>query len=438
MPLSTFRKHAKHIALISLTVSLCGCSNSKVNQPAVSSSEPVQEKAPATPEIKVVKVELHRLTSDLSLPGNLEAFEDVPLHAKVEGYVTWIGVDRGSFVKKGQPLITIAAPEVDSKVKEAGAKVSSADADYEQSISAMEGMKSKQVEAEAKLDADRLTLTRLQEANRTKGAVAQNDVDMAEKAVEGDTARVSAIVSETKAAANLVLSQKHNVSAAQQLRDSLRTMRSYLTIKAPFDGVITERNVHPGSIVAVESSRAGVPMLRVQDKAELRLVVAVPESSVSGIKLGQKIAFTVPAFMGRTFYGIIARPGYALDTRTRTMPVELSVDNRSGELDPGMFATVKWNVSRPNDTMFLPQSAVASDLSGTFVVRVTGDVAERVPVAQGAVMNDLVEVSGDLKPGDQVALKATDEIKSGSHCIAKLARQQEIAAASKHTSAGGE
>ncbi len=440
-------KLAAILACCAMTVALSSCGSSGEKSSTAESGAKTSaaktegEEAASTsqtPVVPVVCIESHRLERKMTLPGELEAYQDVPIHAKVEGFIKWIGVDRGSVVHKDQPLIVIAAPELDDKVKEAQAKVSAADAAYRQSQSALQGEISKQVEAKAKLEADKLTASRLEIAAKTPGAIAQNEVDLADKTVEEDAARLDAIGAEIMAARNLVSSQKNNLEATINLFKSLGSLHSYLTVRAPFNGVITERNVHEGSIVAVESSRIGLPLLRIQEKKLLRLVVAVPEDCVGGIKLGEKVPFTVPAFVGKTFEGTVARLGYALDTKTRTMPVELNVPNGDGMLEPGMFATVTWIATRPYNTMFLPSSAVGEDLKGTFVNRVVDGLSQRVRVSRGQSMGNLVEVVGDLKPGDQVALKATDELKSGTHLIAKLAGESDIEKAGEKSSAGGE
>lgn len=390
------------------------------------------------PTVPVVPVKSEMLSHKLNLPGELVAYQNVPVHAKVEGYIKSITVDRGSFVKKGQPMITIFCPELNEKVKEAEAKLSAAQSSYRQAQATLDATKSKLVEAQARADADQLTLSRLQQAAKTPGAVAQNEVDVQAKAYESDRARVESVKQEVTGAQNLVLAESHNVQAARQVLNSVRDMRGYLTICAPFDGVVTERNVHNGSIVAIGTGRDAPPLVRVQEKDHLRLVVAVPEDSVSGTKVGQKVEFSVPAFIGRNFYGTVARPGYALDSSTRTMPVELDVSNSSGELEPGMFATVHWFVSRPYQTLFVPSSAVESDLKGTFVIRVKDNVSERIDVQKGLTMDEEVEISGNLHAGDMVALKATDELKTGTRLIAKAASKEEIEKAGKHSAAGGE
>ena len=385
----------------------------------------------------VVPVEYLQLNKELDLPGQLIAYQDVPIHAKVEGFISWIGVDRGWVVKKGQKMITIFCPELEAKCKEAVSKLQAAKAAYEQSISDLESQKSKLVEAQAKLAADQLTYERLKIAARTPGAIAQNEVDISEKTVEADSARVQASKDEVKAVQALVASQKENVQAARNVVDSYEDMRSYLTIRAPFDGVITERNVHEGSIVAVDPTRGTrLPLVRIQEKSLLRLVVPVPEACVAGLKVGDWVKFTVPAFLGRTFKGQIARLGFALDESTRTMPVEMNVYNDNGELEPGMFANVVWPVTRPYKTLFVPASAVVSNLKDTFVDGVRNGKVCRVPVKRGQTMGDLVEVAGNLKQGDIVVLRGTDEYRDGISLTTKLATADEIKIAVKSIGAG--
>ncbi|MBS1994715.1 MAG: efflux RND transporter periplasmic adaptor subunit [Cyanobacteria bacterium SZAS LIN-2] len=397
-----------------------------------------EHKAAVTAEVPVVKVALLKLNRDLDLPGELEAYQNVPMHAKVEGFVKSIVVDRGSTVKRGQVLLTIACPELKEKEEEAQAKVSSAQSAMRQAEETVASQSSKLVEANARLDSDTLTLSRLQQAAQTPGAIAQNEIDMQLKTVEADKARVESLKSEVKAARALVVSQKDNVIAAKNVLEALGAMRSYLTITAPFDGVVTERNVHEGSIVAVDSSRSSLPLLRVQQKNILRLVVAVPEECVAGLKNGAQIAFSVPAFLGQTFYGKIARLGFALDAKTRTMPVELNVDNAGGGLEPGMFATVHWHASRPYETMFVPNAAVATTLKGTFVVLVQDGKTKQVPVTKGQSMGDKVEIVGEIKPGDTVVLKGTDEYKDGAAIVTRAASEDDLNKARNQTAGGGE
>lgn len=345
--------------------------------------------ATRSPTVTVVPVLSQNLNRPVSLPGDLVAFQDVEIRPKVTGFVESINVDRGSSVKKGQLLARVVAPELGAQRSEADAKVQSA--------------QSQRLEAEAKLASDEATFQRLKSASATPGVVAGNDVDVAQKTVDADRARVEV--------------WKQNEQAARDAARSLRELESYLRITAPFDGVITERHVHVGSLVGPSST----VMLRIQQVSTLRLVVAVPEDAVAGTEPGQTINFTLPAYPGETFTGTVARLGRALDIKTRTMAVELDVANPSGKLSAGMFAQVAWSMRRPQPSLFVPISAIATTTERTFVVRVRNGEAEWVDVKRGSMMNQLVEVFGDLKEGDRVSVRGTDEIRQGTRVNTKQA-----------------
>jgi len=155
-------------------------------------------------------------------------------------------------------------------------------------------------------------------------------------------------------------------------------------------------------------------LLRLQQISRLRLVVPVPEAYLESVRQGKKVAFTVPAHPGRTFAGLVARPSYAVQRETRTMPVELDVDNRAGQLAPGMYAEVSWPVTRSQESLFVPATAVVATTERIFVIRVSGGLAEWVDVRRGLTVGDDVEVFGDLRPGDLVVRRGTDEIRPGA------------------------
>jgi RND family efflux transporter MFP subunit len=147
----------------------------------------------------------------------------------------------------------------------------------------------------------------------------------------------------------------------------------------------------------------------------------VPENYAAGIPEGAKVSFTVPAFPGQTFTGTVARISHSVDMKTRTMPVELDVGNPSGRLDPGTFSEVLWPVERPNPTLFVPSTAVATTLERVFVVRLRDDKAEWVDVKTGATSGGLIEVFGDLREGDMVAVRGTDELRPDTQVTPRLA-----------------
>lgn len=345
--------------------------------------------AAPVPTVTVVTVVSQNLDRSVLLPGDLIAFQDVEIRPKVSGFVESIAVDRGSAVRRGQLLALLDAPELAAQRREADAKVQSAQA--------------QRIEAEARLAGDEATYQRLKNAAETPGVVAGNDVEVAQKTVEADRARVEL--------------SKQNEQAAREAARSVRDIESYLRISAPFDGIVTDRNAHVGSLVTPSS----VAMLRLQQISTLRLVVAVPEEAVATAEPGRMMTFTLSAYPGETFTGRIARPGRALDPKTRTMPVELDVANASGKLSPGMYAQVVWSMRRSQPSLFVPPSAIATTTERIFVVRIRDGVADWVDVKRGAPMKQLVEVFGALAAGDQVALRGTDELRPGTRVAAKPA-----------------
>src|SRR5262249_34462826 len=158
-------------------------------------------------------------------------------------------------------------------------------------------------------------------------AIAGNEVFLAEKQVDADKAVIN--------------SREQASRAAQAAVDALKTMESYLKITAPFEGVVTERLVHPGALVGPHISS---PLLVIAQVSRLRLIVSVPEEDVAAIARGATVSFHVPAYPERTFSGTIARIPRTLDPKTRSMPVELDVANKDQSLSPGMYPTVNWPV----------------------------------------------------------------------------------------------
>lgn len=364
-----------HVALcVAIVVMASGAVLLSSNQ---SGARPAEER-----EVPVVAVIDRSFERNLPLPGDLLAFQDVAIHARVQGFIQSIGVDRGSIVRRGALLARIDAPELKAQLSEAEAKVQSAEAQL--------------LEAHAALTSERSTSDRLTQAAKTPGVVAGNDVEVAQQKVEAAKARVDAAT--------------RNVEAMRQAARAVRDVEAYLQITAPFDGVVTERSAHVGSLVGPNSAA----IVRMQQVSTLRLVAAIPEAYIAGAGVGQAIEFTVATFPGETFTGKLARLARALDPKTRTMAVELDVNNAAGRLAPGMFAEIRWPARRASASLFVPKSAVATTTERTFVVRVREGVAEWVDVKRGASMDDLVEVFGSLKPGDQVAARATDELRAGT------------------------
>ncbi len=332
---------------------------------------------------QLVPVISKSLSRTIELPGELQPFQSVSIHAKVRGYVDRVLVDRGSLVKQGQLLVELTAPEMKAQIAEAESKVKVAEAE--------------RLQAEAQLAAAQATGDRLKKAAETPGAVAGNELVQAQKQVEALEA--------------LVQSKRQAADAVKDTVQTQRDLEAYLRITAPFDGVVTDRLVHPGALVGPGADPA---LLVVQQVSHLRLVVAVPEENVGAIVKGARVDFRVPAYPGRTYAGTVARISHALDQTTRTMAVELDVFNPDGSLSPGMYPSVKWPVRQSNPSLLVPKTSVVTTTERTFVVRDNQGRAQWVNVVKGSPDGDLIEVSGNLKPGDQIVRRATDEIREGA------------------------
>jgi len=174
---------------------------------------------------------------------------------------------------------------------------------------------------------------------------------------------------------------------------------------------VTDRLVHPGALVGPNSNS---PLLIIQEVSRLRLVVAVPEENVGGIARGATVSFRVPAYAERMFSGTVARIPRALDPKTRSMPVELDVQNRDQLLAPGMYPTVNWPVRSSQQILLVPKTSVVTTTERTFVIRDKNGRAEWVDVRKGAADGDLIQIIGPLKAGDRVVKRATDEIREGT------------------------
>jgi RND family efflux transporter MFP subunit len=376
----------KTCVVLTFALAALGCGSAS-DRPVAQTNVPA-----GPPTLDVVHVVRQPVNVTLEMPGQLDPYETVAVYPKVTGFVKTIRVDRGSRVRSGELMAELEAPELLAQRAEAQSKLQAAEAQLAVSHS--------------KADADKSTYDKLKTASTTPGVVAGNDLVLAQKAVEADQSQIAAA--------------QETAEAARQAVQSVTQMEGYLRVIAPFDGVVTERNVHPGTLVGPNSGPAATtPLVRVEDNDRLRLVVPVPEAYTAGVTRGGTMTFTVPAYPGQTFSGTVARIAQALDVKTRTMAVELDVMNRDGRLTPGAFCQVRWPVRRPAPSLFVPSGSVGSTTDRTFVIRIRNGRTEWVDVRTGLASGPLIEVFGDLQPGDIVAIRGTDEIKPGTEVRVK-------------------
>jgi membrane fusion protein (multidrug efflux system) len=309
------------------------------------------------------------LKKTVELPGELIAYEQTDLYAKVSGFVKRMNVDIGDRVRKGQTLAIIEAPEVNTQFVQA-----------ESSIQA----------AKAKWTASKDNYERLFAASQSPspGIVAPVDLVNIRNQMEGDSA---------------------SYVAAQQQAKVYKEVSGYLYITSPFDGVITARKTDPGALVG-----ATTILLTVQYNKTLRLRVAVPEIYVASASKGRNIQFSVDAYPEQKFSGILTRKTETIDPGTRTELWEFEVNNNNHMLKAGVFANAKIAIERNGQSFVIPASAIATTLERKFVTKVMHGAAYWVDVRQGINTDSGIEIFGNLKAGDTLLVKATDERKPGS------------------------
>jgi RND family efflux transporter MFP subunit len=401
--LNNHRINKRSLFIASLAVGLStltvGCS--KKEEPKVSAKVDIN-----VPVTQVVKTTLSRIDQ---LPGEIRAYQDVAVYPKVPGFIKWIGVDRGSTVKNGEVMVRLIAPELVAQKNESNSKAEASKGQVQEAIAKLAAAKATLLEASAQLAGDDDTYQRTKEASKVPGVVAPNDVIVLGQKVSADKEKVNASENQLKV-------QKNSLSAAVLSSQNYKDIQDYLTITAPFDGFVTERNMHVGSFVGPRGQDAYPPIIVVQQLNLLRIITPVPEVDAGGVVPGAKVEFTVSTHPGEKFVGTVARIGNYLEPKTRTMPVELNYWNPERRVLPGMFCEVYWPTKRQHPTFFVPSNAVdTTSTLETFLNRVNkNDEIEWVPVKRGQQMGNMIEVFGEIKEGDWVALKGDDSLKPGT------------------------
>lgn len=360
--------HVPVLVFAVLLIAATSCHSSETKQEAV--TEEQKEVGPAATE--VVAAQKGKLSSSIQVPGELLPYQQVEIYAKENSFVKKIYVDVGSEVKQGQLLVSMEAPEINSRMSEAQSNLKSLQAIY---------MSSK------------ATYNRLLETSKTPGTISPNDLELA-------LARVN--------------SEKARLEGAQAAIRAVAATRGYLDIRAPFSGVISARNVNLGAYVGPSGKGSEMPLFVLQQQRKLRLVVSVPEIYTGLLNQHDVVTFTVKSLPARKFTAQVKRMAGALDEKLRSERLEMDVNNNDKILLPGMYAEVNIPLPAKDSTFVIPKTALVSSAEKIFVIRIINQKAEWVDVKKGREANDKIEVYGSLNDGDQIIKTATDEIRNGS------------------------
>jgi len=360
--------------------------------------------------LKVLPIISTTLFREDRLPGEIEAYQDVLIYPKIPGFVKWIGVDRGSVVKKGQLMVEMYAPEYLARRNEILAEAAAAKASVAAADSKLEDMEADLKKRQADLLADQSTYQRVYGASLVPGVIEDNEVVQWAQTVEADRQDVNSLIKRVNARNDELSARKQELLAKTREYDRNADFASYLQISAPFNGYVTDRRMHVGSFVGPDGTGAYPPICRVKQLDLLRIITPVPERETAEVVLGSQVQFSVSSFPDRRFVGTVARISNNLDRTTRTMDVELNFLNPDYKILPGMFCEVYWPTRRHQKSLFVPIAAVVSTPLKTFVCRVKNDVVEWVTVSKAEIMNGMVEIFGDVKEGDLVAAQASEDL----------------------------
>lgn len=361
--ISINRKSTTILALTaSLVLVLSACSEKEKEKGQVKIEQP------KAVNYKTAPVQFINPEYEISVPAELKPYEQVALFAKVTGFVKKMYVDRGDRVRKGQLLAVLEAPEMQQQYLSDKSSEQKVYSDY----------------LYAKQAYDRLVT-----ASKTTGAVADIELDRAKSAM--------------KSAKSAYDASRAGTAHSSQLQQ-------YLRITAPFDGIITQRNVSVGALAGTGSN---TPLFMMAQGNKLRLTLSLPEKHAASVKQGMPATFTISSQPGKIFDAKLSRTSGLLDQQDRSLTLEFDVSNPSGELQGGDYAQVKLKLQRKAPSYWVKNKSVLNTQSGMYVLTMNNDEVKRIAVSEGIRLDTLTEVFGNLSIEDKIILKPSEEIKEG-------------------------
>ena len=329
-----------------------------------------ENKQASVAEVDVIHAEGSNVSDEIALPGNTQAFVDTPIYSRTSGYLKSWYFDIGAHVRKGQLMAEIETPELDQQLQVAQADLKS---------------------SQANLDLAVTTAARYQNLLKTN-SVSKQETDVA----TGDEAAKRAARDASEA----------NVRRLTQLQ-------SFEKIYAPFDGIVTARNTDIGALIEAGANTVPKELFHLAAINKIRVFVAVPEAYSASIKDDTEATLTLDEYPGQPFVGKVARNSNQIDQASRTLNVEVDIDNAKGLLLPGAYVFVHFKVPQHMTSLTIPSNTLLFRSQGLQVATVVGDKVHLVPVKIGNDMGATVEISSGVKPSDQVIVDPSDSIAEG-------------------------
>jgi RND family efflux transporter MFP subunit len=380
-------------AILAATDLLIGCGSART----IASDD-----ASATPHVAVAKVTRRDLSDTLHIASEFLPYQDINVYAKVSGYISKLYVNWGTHVREGQLLAVLDIPELQQQLQLDEAAVRRSEQDRDRAQEELAG-------AQAAYNVAHLTYARLANVQKTRPElVAQQEIDVA----QGKDMEASASVS---AARNSLAAAEQGMIAAKAALDKDKAMFSYSRITAPFDGVVTEIDAYTGALLpaGTSSNKGDQALCHLAEDRLLRLVIPIPESALSDIRLGNSVSVRVPV-LSKVFQGKVARVSDQVDLATRTMHAEIDVPNADSEIIPGMYAEASLVLKERPGALSVPVQAVnrQEGRATVYVVGKNNRIDER-QVQLGIETPDQVEVLSGLDENDLVVVGNRSQITIG-------------------------
>jgi RND family efflux transporter MFP subunit len=361
------------IAIIVVVLVLCGIAYRLIGRSTDEHHLEATTQQNATPTVRVILPTASGSTSEIALPGNTQAFDDTPIYARTSGYLKQWFVDIGAHVTKGELMATIETPELDEQLEVARADLKSAQADLN-----LANTTSERYQNLLKLD-----------------SVSKQETDVA---VSGAAAKRAA------------------VEAAEANVRRLAQLQSFEKIYAPYSGVVTERNTDIGDLInagSATTNSTAKELFRIASVNELRIFVAVPEVYAPDIHNGDTATLTLDEYPGQVFTGTVARNSGAIDSSSRTLNVEVDVNNRDGKLLPGAYVFVHFKVPLGSRQLSLPSNTLIFRAQGLQVGIVRDGHIHLQHVTVSKDNGKTVEIATGISASDQVIVDPSDSIAEG-------------------------
>ena len=377
--------------------------------------------------VKIVKPEIVSLERETTRPASVYAYHEVAVHARVSGYTKQVNVDIGDVVKDGQTLASIDVPEMIAGEKQQLAEIVQLKSDIEryEALAALAKTQITVAEADVKktdaqIDADQIEYDRIRKLTESKSISERLRDETLSRLKTSKASRLTVVAKVDVAKAALKAADadtrtaKTLVDVAQKKHDAAKIMIAYATLQAPFDGVVSQRNLDPGELV--NSGLQKKPLFTIIHSQKVRIRAAIPERDVTWVDVGDKAEFKCDGLRDGKINGRVTRLAGALDPKTRTMLVEMEIDNKEGDLLPGMFGQLTITLDHRPDRIVVPATTLHQGEPGQDpVVYVVGsdDTVSHVPVSIGLDDGKRIEIIKGLSGEERIVTGMLGRLSPG-------------------------